>query len=175
MGNWSGCDGGFLRSRGSDSFVRQRGFNFATIPLQFSLQNPTIEPRFSPRSATIAQRSGHDRAPIVAWMLRRLPSEPVGNSPLRFHTEGGTIAARSLRDRGSIAPRSWSSSTSSLCRSMRIMWAVRCRSGKPSDFYRFWSTCSGCPMEIHRLMEIHRPMERSPFDEDRELLVMPRV
>ena len=84
--------------------MRQRGFNFATIPLQFSFQNPTIEPRFLPRSATIAPRSGHDRASIVAWMLRRRPSEHVGNSPLRFHAEGGTIAARSHRDRG-VLPR----------------------------------------------------------------------
>ena len=117
VGNWSGCDGGFCGVVGA---IPSCG-SVASIFLQLRFNLASKTPQSSHVFRLDQPRSRHDQATIVAWMLRRLPSEHVGNSPLRFHTEGGTIAARSHRDRGSIAPRLWSSSTSSLCRSMRIM------------------------------------------------------
>ena len=59
-------------------------------------------PQFSPRS-------GHDRASIVVLVIRRSPSDQLE-----------TIPRQNLLDRGSIAPRSWSSSTSCLRRRIGI-------------------------------------------------------
>ena len=80
--------------------------NFYAILSQFRLQN--------------APRSGHDRAAIGPWswswsLFARPPIEWK-----EFHAEGGPITARSRRDRGSIRPRSWSSSTGLPCRPMKI-------------------------------------------------------
>ena len=74
--------------------------------------------------ATIAPRTGRDRATIV--VIRRSPSDQLETIPRRFHYEISWIAARSRRDRGSIGPRSWSSSTIFLRRwiELQVRWMV---------------------------------------------------
>ena len=69
------------------------GLESATILLQNSFRLATI-------FATIAPRLGHDRALIVVLVSSRPLSDPVA-----------TISRRNFHDRGSIGPRSWSSST----------------------------------------------------------------
>ena len=67
MGNWRGCVGGLIASRGRFHGRGSCGFNSATNQLQFRLRISCILAAIGPRSgrdwATIAPRSGHDRGP----------------------------------------------------------------------------------------------------------------
>ena len=76
------------------------------IWLQFSLKKTTI-------FATIGSRSWVNRDPrslMVAVLIEWR----------RFHNVSSTIAARSRRDRDSIGPRSWSSSTNLVSRPIEV-------------------------------------------------------
>ena len=117
-GNWPkivGCRG----SRGSGFAWSWERFLRATLPLRdwpriglnFAMNSVSYRPRFSSGSTTI----DHDRGLIVRRLGVDLTAHPHENPvwPLWswFRSNCSTIAARSRRDRGSIGPRSWSSST----------------------------------------------------------------
>ena len=96
-----------VRFRRHGSWLEFRN-DSASISLPKPPQSATL---FRLDQATITPRSGHDRASIVAWMLRRSSSARMAAIPPRSHDKISSIAARSRRVRGSISPRSWSSST----------------------------------------------------------------
>ena len=83
------------KGRGSGSTWRGRGFNSATILTGFKGQTAS-------NFATIAPRSGHDRASIVILEIGRPPSDPVGSIPRRKLCNHGSIAPQSRLDRTSI-------------------------------------------------------------------------
>ena len=81
----------------SELALTQPQFRFE-MAMIFASKRPTIGPRS--RSWSVVDRS------LIDWR--------------RFHHVNSPIAARSRRDRGSIGPRSWSSSTKPLNRPMRL-------------------------------------------------------
>ena len=85
--------------RGSDSLGMGRGFNSATNQLEFCFNFATI---FAPIIATIAPRSGHDRASIVVLVVRRSPSFRPATCPRRNLLDRGSIGPRSRFDRAAI-------------------------------------------------------------------------
>ena len=105
---------------------------FAVNSPQFLLQR---DHDFHHDRATIGSRSGHDRGLIVILGLRRSRSNLVH-----------AIPRRKLPDRGSIEPRSWSSSMNRLDR----------------------------PMELQEIGRSDRDRKVSAVDEDPALLVSPR-
>ena len=126
-------------------------------------------PRFSPGSTTI----DHDRGLIVRWLGVDLTANPYENRVWRswswFRSKCSTIAARSRRDRGSIGPRSWSSSTCPHNRPMairrswlRIIAAVGCISNSSI-------LCRLGDLRVDTWCEVSRPIEAWC------LLAMPRV
>ena len=101
VGHWSGCGGGLIASR--------RRFLGRGSLLQFRNKSASISPpiilHFSRDRATIGRRLGHDRATIVVLVIRRSTSARLA-----------AIPPCQLPDRGSIEPRSWSSSRTPPCR-----------------------------------------------------------
>ena len=90
--------------RGGDSFGLSRGFNSATNQLMFSFNFASDLPRFR-------RDFRHDRATIRS---RSDADRGVGASSITCRSMGDKSASsprQDLLDRGSIAPRSWSSST----------------------------------------------------------------
>ena len=116
--------------RGGDSLGVDCGFSSATNQLQFCLRISCILAAIGPRSghdrAVIGPRSRHDRATIVVLVVRRSTSARLA-----------VIPPCKLPDRGSIGPRSWSSSTKLLNRPMKIRSrSTRCSHrarSRPSD------------------------------------------
>ena len=91
--------------RGSDSLGMGRGLNSAMNQLEFGFNFASM---FAPIFATIAPRSGRDRASIVVLLVRRSPSFrpamiPRRKSP-RSRFDRAAIAVRSGCDRG-VLPR----------------------------------------------------------------------
>ena len=91
MGNWRGCGGSLMASRGR--FLGRGSW------LQFRNQSASISPpnimHFSRDRAAIGPRSRHDRATIVVLVVRRsTPAQLAAIPPCK------------LPDRGSIRPRS---------------------------------------------------------------------
>ena len=119
--------GAVFKRRGGDSLGMGRGFNSATNRLVFSFNFASYLPRFSSR---FSPRSGRDLASIVVLVLRRSPADRWEANPRRSRAKISSIAARSLRDRGSIAPRSWSSSTMFQRRPIGLMIASRRKIGR---------------------------------------------
>ena len=111
---------------GKSLWLRRRGFNSAKNPLGFGFKlaskKATIFATIDHHRTAIRLRSGVDRAPDA-------PGNDDRGSWNRSHAEGSTIAARSRRDRGSIGPRSWCSSTNPQGRPMKI--ATRRKSDAP--------------------------------------------
>ena len=133
MGNWRGCGGGLMASRGRflvrGSWIQFRNQSASILPpniMHFSRDRATIGPRSGCDWATIAPRS---------WSWSFVDRRPLDWR--RFHHVNSLIAARSRRDRGSIGLRSWSSSRKLLNRPMKIRsQSTRCSHrarSRPSD------------------------------------------
>ena len=107
VANWSIRGSGFQdswrRFFGHGSWLQIRDES-AWFQLQFRFTCPTI-------FATIAPRLGRDQESIMLLQLRRSLADQWKTIPLQSRAIFSSIAARSRRDCGSIAPRSWSSST----------------------------------------------------------------
>ena len=89
--------------RGSDSLGMGRGFNSAMNRLEFCFNFASMFATiFAPIVATIAPRSGHDRASIVVLVVRRSPSFRPATCPRRNLLDRGSIAPRSRFDRAAI-------------------------------------------------------------------------
>ena len=101
LGDGGGREGGFLASWKRFPLHGFVASNPRGRSLNFASKRPRISARSGRDRATIAPRSGHNRF--------------LGRSSVGVRSSGGDSAAeapRSRRDRGSIEPRSWSSSTS---------------------------------------------------------------
>ena len=98
----------FCKGRGNDSMGAASWLQFrkksAWIWLQISVQGT------SP-SATIGPRSGHDRGPESSSIVVSSSRNDSAAKDVQSRLDRVVIAARSCRDRGSIKPQSWSSST----------------------------------------------------------------
>ena len=96
--------GAVFKRRGDASLGMGRGFKSAANRLEFrferKLQNRPRSSRDRPRSTTIERRS-----------CSRFFENAAQQSWNRFHNTWSVIAARSRRNRGSMGPRSWGSST----------------------------------------------------------------
>ena len=129
------------------------------------------------KCTTIRPRSRRDRAVIGgpwSWSWSWFARPP--NEWKEFHAEGAPIAARSRHDRGSIGPRSWSSSIGLPCRPMKIRSrGTRCyphARSRPSD--------EDPPVKIapraSPFCKQSQPFDASQalrFDADREVLGLP--
>ena len=150
-----------------------RGFNSATNQLELGFNFASI---FATIFATIAPRSGRDRASIVVLVLRRSPADRLETNPQRSHDRISSIAPRSRLDHGSIGLRSWSSSTIFRRHSMEIQ-----RSGEvhASPQWEEIRMIEGHPMEIHaiviRTIPVVRAIRCRLRDGDRTHQKAPRV
>ena len=156
------------RRRGNDSMGAASWLQFreklAGIWLQFSVNEASISAAIF---ATIAPRSGYDRASIVTLVLRRSPADRLEMNPHWFRARISSIAARSRRDRGSIGLRSLSSSTMLRRRPMKIQL---CRLDAPPTVRSMQITI----VPRWRSAVWLRSSWSLRFDNDRQLLKMPR-
>ena len=145
-----------------------RGFKSAANRFEFrferKLQNRPRSSRDRPRSTRI----DHDRASIVLQILRNCCSTVVESIPQQMECDCGS----SRRDRGSIGPRSWGSST--IRRSRRIsdyrdedpaLTSLHVASGKPSDEALI-------VMKIQRAREFHAASLETVRSRSRDLQLM---
>ena len=134
---------------------------------ELAVNSSLISLQKKPRSrlivVTIKQRSGHDRLAIGPRSWTFLLPSSIGTvrrvleeSWHWFHDERATIAARSHRDHGSIAPRSWISSTNLPNRPIASgEWTIAiARSSSP----RSWGV-STARWQSTICWHVHRPME----------------
>ena len=127
-GSWAidAVVGADLRRRGSDSFGRLRGSQIGReFRFNFASKEATIALDRGHDQAAIGTRSRGDRASIVDVSLTVFSWNRAPRLWHCFHHERSRIAARSRRDRGSIEPRSWSSSTNLPRRSMELQVSGR--------------------------------------------------
>ena len=92
------------KGSGGDSFVRKRGLNFAKNPRELSFKSAS-------KKAMISATIDHDFRPIGPRSVVNNAARASSTACRSMGNDSAPIPRHLLLDRGSIAPRSWSSST----------------------------------------------------------------